>query len=350
MPGELNGETMQLATRRDLLAGFGTAAVVAAAASLGARSARAQEKLRVGVLRLASSGPVFIAFERGYFRDQGLEVEMKFFDAAQPIAVATASGDVEFGVTAFTGGLFNLAGKGALRIVAGQSREAPGYPLVAYLSGKSAFQAGLKSPKNLVGHSIGITQVGSSFHYCLGLLARKYGLDFSKMKLVPLQSLTNLASALKGGRIEAALLPATSAQPLLDAGDAELLGWVGDETPWQLGAVFAGTGTNAKHELVARFLAGYRGGTRDFHDHLLAARRDGKVVLDDRTRPFLEIVSKYTNLPAEKLTATLPYVEPDAVLELASVADQLAWMQQEKFVDAGFGVSDIVDASYGYAK
>ena len=252
--------------------------------------------------------------------------------------------------SAFTGGLFNLAGKGALRIVAGQSREAPGYPLVAYLAGKAAFQAGLKSPKDLVGHSIGITQVGSSFHYCVGLLARKYGLELANMKLVPLQSLTNVASALKGGRIEAALLPATSAQPLLDAGDAELLGWVGDETPWQLGAVFAGMATNAKHELVARFLAGYRGGTRDFHDRLLAVRRDGKVVLDDRTRPFLEIVSKYTNLPAEKLTAGLPYVEPDAVLELASVADQLAWMQREKFVDAGYSVSDIVEARYGYAK
>src|SRR5712691_11563776 len=133
------GGTMRLATRRHVLAGLGVAAAAAA------KSARAQEKLRVGVLRLVSSGPVFIAFERGYFRDRGLDVELKFFDAAQPIAVATASGDVEFGVTAFTGGLFNLAGKGALRIVAGQSREAPSYPLVAYLAGKSAFQAGLKS-------------------------------------------------------------------------------------------------------------------------------------------------------------------------------------------------------------
>jgi ABC-type nitrate/sulfonate/bicarbonate transport system substrate-binding protein len=99
------GGTMKLATRRQVLAGLAIAAAAAAA-----KSAHAQEKLRVGVLRLASSGPVFIAQDRGYLRDQGLEVELKFFDAAQPIAVATASGDVEFGVTAFTGGLFNLAG------------------------------------------------------------------------------------------------------------------------------------------------------------------------------------------------------------------------------------------------
>src|SRR5437867_9484258 len=148
---------MRVATRRQVLVGLGIAAAAAAA-----RSARAQEKLRIGVLRLASSGPVFIAQDRGYFRDQGFEVDLKFFDAAQPIAVATASGDVEFGVTAFTGGLFNLAGKGALRVVAGQSREAPGYPLVAYLAGKSALRAGMNSPKDLVRHSIGTTQVGSS--------------------------------------------------------------------------------------------------------------------------------------------------------------------------------------------
>ena len=94
---------MRFSTRRQVLAGFAVAAGAAAAGAAAVKTARAQERLRVGVLRLASSGPVFIAFERGYFRDQGFDVELKFFDAAQPIAVATASGDVEFGVTAFTG-------------------------------------------------------------------------------------------------------------------------------------------------------------------------------------------------------------------------------------------------------
>src|SRR4051812_31567434 len=66
-------------------------------------------KAKVGVLRLSSSAPVFIAQDKGYFRDAGLDIELKFFDAAQPIAVAVTSGDIEFGVTAFTAGLYNLA-------------------------------------------------------------------------------------------------------------------------------------------------------------------------------------------------------------------------------------------------
>ena len=74
-------------------------------------AARADEplKARIGVLRLSSSAPVFIAQDKGYFREAGLEIELKFFDAAQPIAVATTSGDIDFGITAFTAGLYNLA-------------------------------------------------------------------------------------------------------------------------------------------------------------------------------------------------------------------------------------------------
>jgi NitT/TauT family transport system substrate-binding protein len=300
------------------------------------------------VLRLASSGPVFLAEERGYFRDENLDAELNFFDAAQPIAVAAASRDVDLGVTAFTGGLFNLAGKGAVKIVAGQSREAPGYPLVAYLAGKAAYQVGLRSPRDLASHSIGITQVGSSFHYCVGLLARKYQLDLATMRLVPLQSLANVAAALKGGRVDAALLPVTSAQPLLDSGDALLLGWVGDETPWQLGAVFSGN--RVDHGLVARFLAGYGMGTRDYHRALIAVRHGAKQPLDAETRSFLDVLSKYTHLSPEKVAIGLPYVDPNGVVDLASVADQLTWMQQQRLVDPGFAVRDIVDLSYGFAQ
>ncbi len=57
--------------------------------------------------------------------------------------------------------------------------------------------------------------------------------------MLPLQSLSNAAAALKGETVDAALLPVSTARKLIDDGSAKLLGWVGDETPWQLGAVFA---------------------------------------------------------------------------------------------------------------
>ncbi|HUN49335.1 MAG TPA: ABC transporter substrate-binding protein, partial [Stellaceae bacterium] len=212
-------------------------AAVAVGLALLPGGADAAEKLRIGVLRLASSGPVFVAADKGYFAVEGLDVELKFFDAAQPVAVATVSGDVDIGVTGLTAGFFNLAGKGALRIVAAQSREEPGYHLDAWVASKQAYEAGLQTLADLPGHSIGITQVGSTFHYNVGLIADKLHFPLTSLKLVPLQSMGNMASALRGGQVEAASVPATVAAPLLAAGAVQLLGWVGDETPWQLGAI-----------------------------------------------------------------------------------------------------------------
>ena len=228
-------------------------------------------KAKIGVLRLSSSAPVFIAQDKGYFREAGLDIELKFFDAAQPIAVATTSGDVDFGITAFTAGLYNLAGKGTLKVIGGMSREKSGYPLIGYFASNNAYAAGLKTPMDLAGKRVAVTQVGSSFHYSLGLLADKYGFKLSEVKVLPLQSLSNAAAALKGETVDAALLPASTARKLIDDGGAKLLGWVGDETPWQLGAVFASPKTLNNHALVTKLLAALVRADREYHDVILAA-------------------------------------------------------------------------------
>src|SRR6202051_4922918 len=153
-----------------------------ALAATGIAQAEELLKAKVGVLRLSSSAPVFIAQDKGYFHEAGLDIDLKFFDAAQPIAVATTSGDVDFGVTAFTAGLYNLAGKGTLKVIGGMSREKAGYPLIGYFASNNAYSGGLRSPKDLAGRRIAVTQVGSSFHYSLGLLADKYGFKLAGMQ------------------------------------------------------------------------------------------------------------------------------------------------------------------------
>lgn len=304
------------------------------------------EKARIGVLRLSSSAPVFIAQDKGYFKEAGLEVELKFFDAAQPIAVAVTSGDVDFGITAFTAGLYNLAGKGTLKVIGGMSREKAGYPLIGYFASNVAWNAGLKSPKDLAGKRVAVTQVGSSFHYSLGLLADKYGFRLSDVRVLPLQSLSNAAAALKGETIDAALLPASTARPLLETDGAKFLGWVGDETPWQLGAVFASPKTLGNPQMATRLLEALVRADREYHDVILASVKDGKAEINDQTKPLLEIIAKYTNLPVEQVVGNCAYVDPDGKLDVKNVANQIEWLQEQGFVDKGFGVDKILARDY----
>jgi NitT/TauT family transport system substrate-binding protein len=303
-------------------------------------------KAKIGVLRLSSSAPVFIAQDKGYFRESGLDVELKFFDAAQPIAVATTSGDVDFGITAFTAGLYNLAGKGTLRVIGGMSREKAGYPLIGYFASNNAYAAGLKAPKDLAGKRVAVTQVGSSFHYSLGLLADKYGFRLSEVKVLPLQSLSNAAAALKGETVDAALLPVSTARPLMESDGAKLLGWVGDETPWQLGAVFASPKTLANNALVTKLLSALVRADREYHDVILTSVKDGKAPINEKTKPLLDIIAKYTNLPVEQVVGNCAYIDPDGKLDVKNVANQISWLQEQGFVDKGFDANAIIAKEY----
>ena len=328
--------------------GFARAVMMCLLALAATGVARADDvlKAKVGVLRLSSSAPVFIAQDKGYFRDAGLDIELKFFDAAQPIAVATTSGDVDFGITAFTAGLYNLAGKGTLKVIGGMSREKAGYPLIGYFASNNAYAAGLKKPKDLAGKRIAVTQVGSSFHYSLGLLADKYGFRLADVKVLPLQSLSNAAAALKGETVDAALLPVSTARTLMDTGGAKLLGWVGDETPWQLGAVFASPKTLDNRPLVTKLLGALVRADREYHDVILAAVAGGKADINDKTRPLLEIIAKYTNLPVEQVVGNCAYIDPDGKLDVKNVGNQISWLQEQGFVDKGFTADAIIAKDY----
>src|ERR1700739_4692875 len=135
--------------------------ILAVATLSPASRARAAEPLRLGLLHTLSPAPFYISQERGYFRDEGIDLTFRFFDAAQPIAAAAVSGDIDVGVTALTGGFFNLAEKGTLTVIGGGLHEQKGYEGSAILASDKAYAAGLTALGKLPGHSFAITQFGS---------------------------------------------------------------------------------------------------------------------------------------------------------------------------------------------
>jgi NitT/TauT family transport system substrate-binding protein len=306
------------------------------------------ETIKLGIVKTASTAGVFIAIDKGYFAAQGLTAELVYFDASEPIAVAVVSGAIDFGITGLTGGLYSLAGQGALRIIAGQHREAPGFHSQAYLASNRAFEAGLKTPKDIAGHSFAITQIGSTTHYALGLLADKYGFDLKAMRLQPLASISNMISATSGGQVDAMIATGTAALVPVRRGDAKLLGWVGDETPWQLGAVFTATGTaNGKRDTVERFLRAWRQATAAYHD---AFTGPGEVRQDGPTAPeILDIIAKYTGQKPEQVSETISYYDRDGALDVKDILHQIAWYQAQNLLKGPIDGKTLIDQRYAIA-
>lgn len=308
--------------------------------------AQATDKVGIGVLKLSSSAPLFIARERGHFREQGLEVEPKIFTAAQQVPVAVTSGDAEFGVTGLTAGFYNLAGRGALKIIAGQSREAPGFQLNAYMATAKAHDEGFRGLKDLPGKRIGITTTGSTFHYSLGLVARKLGFDLAKVTMVALQQLPAMAAAFKGNQVDGVVVPVTIARALEAEAGGKILGWVGDETPWQLGALFTSPKLIAERRpVVERFVRAWAKGCAEYNAAFNARDAQGREVKGPGYDELLGIIARAVEQPPERVAVGLPFIDPQARLDVGDIHGQVAFWQAEKQVREA-DAKAIVDLSF----
>jgi NitT/TauT family transport system substrate-binding protein len=326
-------------------------ATLAALFALSACShkAEAPARARVAVLPLISSAPIFIAQERGYFAAEGVEVEISLFNAAQPVAVAVASGDADFGVTAFTGAFFNLAGKGALKVIAAQSREEPGYDFVAYVASDAAYQAGLRAPRDLQGKRIAISTLGSSFHYALGQLAAKHKFSMEDVQLRPLQSIPNMVAALTGGQVDATLLPANNAHKLVKEANAHIIGWVSEQTPWQLGALFTSSKHVAEHrDWVARFVRAYQRGLADYSAAFLQKDAAGKRVFGAEAKAALPILQKWVDpKPSEEtVEQSANFMDAQGRLRVSDIYKQVAWYNAEGMLEAAVDPEQFLDLTF----
>src|ERR1700739_1199011 len=221
--------------------------ILAVATLSPASRARAAEPLRLGLLHTLSPAPFYIAQERGYFRDEGIDLTFRFFEAAQPIAAAAVAGDIDVGVTALTGGFFNLAEKGTLKVIGGGLHEERGYEGSAILVSDHAFEGGLTAPAKLAGHSFAITQYGSSFHYMLGRIAEVEHFDIASVTLRPVQQIANMVAAVSSNQVDATIAIASMAKPLAAAGQVHIIGWAGDVVPYQITALFTTAPMIAQH-------------------------------------------------------------------------------------------------------
>jgi len=315
---------------------------VAASTAFAAGASSAAEAIKVGILKSAGSTAIYLARDEGYFAAEGLDVQLMFFDAAEPIAVATVAGAVDIGSVGTSAGMFSLGAQGALKLIGGQSREHPGFQTLSFLVSNHAYDAGLKDFRQLGGHSVAVAQIGSGSHYSVTLIAAKYGIDLATIRILPLQSIPNQLSAVSGGQADAAVIAGTPVLPALERGDVRLLGWVGDQVPWQIGAIFVATKTMTdRHEMIERFLRAFRRGAREYYD---AFTGPGETRKDGASAPeILTVMAKYTGQPVERLKKAIAYIDPEGRVDLKDMQRQIDWFRAQNLLKGAPKIEDMID-------
>lgn len=333
-------------SRRTTLTALSVIGGVAATMFAGLPTYAADTKINVGALRFTSHAASFVAFERGYFKEEGLDVEFKFFQAAQPMAVAVASKDVDYAVTAISGGLISLAEKGATKVVGGALMEEAGIDGQKILASDTAFKAGVTSPAKLDGKSFAVTQTGSSFHYMGSKIAAKEGI---KLSFKPLQKVGAIIGAMKSGQVDSWAIVPHIAKPLAGSGAVHIIGNVADYIPdYQVTVVFTSAENAAnKRDTTQAFLRAFSKGAADFNAALV-----DKTAGDAAAEDMVKLVHKYvyTDRPYDKAAPSIingaMRISANAKLNMASVQDQLDWFKSEKLVKDSITIDTLVDASY----
>jgi NitT/TauT family transport system substrate-binding protein len=306
----------------------------------------AADHVKVGTTRLIGYVSVPVGLAHGYFQAEGLDIEQVYFDSAQPIAVAAASGGIDFGIAGPSAGFYNLAAQGQVKLIGASGGDSKGFHALEFLASNKAWDAGLKTPHDLPGHSVAITQLGTALHNIVGILAERDGFPLSAIEVKPLQSNSVVTSALIGGTIDAAVMPNGPILNLVDKGQIRFLGWTSDFAPLKAGVMLlaAKRDLDERAGVVKRFLIAYRKACRDIHD---AFAGPGEIRQDGPNAPdIVKIISEFTGLPPSQVEAGAPYVQSDAEIDVAAYARQIAWLKSQSLLKDNVRVEDLIDPRY----
>lgn len=298
-------------------------------------------KVSLGMLRLTSSAPLFIAMDKGFFAEEGIEIEPQWFDAAHPIAVSTASSKVDVGATGITASLYNMAANGQkLGIVADKGREQKGYSSSALLVTSDNYNAGVKSLKDLKGKRIGITQKGSTFHYMLSRMLETQGMSLNDVEIVPLSKLSAVMAALESKQIDGCILNEPNITKAQKAGYGKLVVQVGDVIPYQTSAIFYSPDFMKNKDAAVRFMRAYNKACNYYYEAAVE-KKDAK-----KLEEVVNIVAKYVKAPAEDIKAGLPYIDKDGKLLVSDIATQIKWYTDNKMISGTLDAKDVANTSF----
>jgi NitT/TauT family transport system substrate-binding protein len=162
--------------------------------------------------------PVFLTEQLGYFKAEGLDVELLSQTAGVDAENELLAGAVQ-GVVGFYDHTIVLQSKGKevkSIVVLGQ---VPGE--VEMVSARAADS--IKSMADVRGKTLGVTGLGSSTNFLTQYLARLEGVPNSQYTLLPVGADNSFIAAIKQNRIDAGMTTEPTVSQLLKTGDAKVL-------------------------------------------------------------------------------------------------------------------------------
>lgn len=305
-------------------------------------------KVRYGSVGGMTDAPLYVAQERGYFKDLGLEVEMTRLASGTDILAAMVGQSLDVGAIAVSAGLLNAV------------KDSDNYVFVAdrqSQQGPSGFGEGFLASKELVegvdldddealgqalkGKKVAITGLNTSTEYMVGQLMKSFGISNDEVELVVLP-FAQMAAALQNGAIDAGIVLEPFRSQILESGTAVQISHLdgvistGTQVPVTLTKTFA-----SDKEAAGAFVEAYLHGVMD----VTAALGPDEVDRDE----IVKIISEYSDLPEAVIDQSDPPGYGKGPLNIEYMEDFQNFLVEKGVLPEAVDIAKAVDDSFAEA-
>jgi NitT/TauT family transport system substrate-binding protein len=308
---------------------FACAALLMASAPAGAAT-----KLVIGTVPNVGDGSLVCAIERGYFRDQGLDVEITPFRTGSAMTPLIVRGDIVMMGGGVSVSYFNSVAQGMpLRYFVNRAQAPVWHGLVLRkgLAGK------VTSARDLKGLKIATTAVGGLSEYELGKLLETVGLSLDDVETKHLAMPSSVA-ALQTGAIDAAVLVPPFDTAAVKAGAVKLLDVDQAVKPRMevSGLIYNVEWARQNADVLDRFTVAYIKGLRCYDEAAKGGANRNEMIEDLLKYSPIKDRSVFDNL-------VWSHANPDGRVMIDSLMDQQDFYIRRGYLKKKSPVEAIVD-------
>lgn len=312
----------------------------------GSAFAAEMDKVSVATANSISDAPLFIAQDKGYFRDENLEVTLTPFTSGSGMVAPLGTGQLDAGAGSASAGLYNAVARGInIKIVADKASSAPGYSGTKLLVRKDLVDSGrYKTLKDLKGMTFAMNGPGVSNTSSLNDVLTSVGLTYSDVKTVDL-AFPDHVVALGNKSVDAGMTVEPSATAAVRAGYAEEILRDDQIAPnHEIASIlYSDVFIKNRPGVAERFMRAYLRAVRFYNGalkdgHLAGPNADAVISIIAANTPFKDSAT---------LRAITPFgCNPDGRIDIGTLQHDLDFYASQGLIDGKVSLNDIVDFSF----
>jgi NitT/TauT family transport system substrate-binding protein len=303
-------------------------------------------QVSIGNTGNTADAPLYIAYEKGYFREQGIDASFKYVQSAGDAIAPLGAGQLDVSAGAISAGLFNAVARGVdVKIVAdkGVHSGSPvnGFTSAVILVVPKADVAKYRTLADIKGKTVALNSTGTGNEVMLDRGLQAIGLSNKDINIKPL-GFPDMLPALTTHGVDLAV----EIEPFVTQGQANgiLEPWIKSEELYagqEGGVLIFGTSLTKQHPDVAdRFMIAYIKGVRDYYEAFGAKHKDQEQIA--------ALIAKNSNVKDPALYAKMSWdpIDPNGYVNADPVAYDLDWYATHGYVQERPNLAQVIDNTF----